>query len=90
MFGINVQRDYIQSIRDEMGEGDGGRTPGAGAGGGGGVPFISSSQAPPSPVSRFGLAVRRCGLVSRRALARIRFGSPFTSKRVVWSVDTVL
>ena len=35
--------------------------------------------------SRFGLAVRH----SRRAAARFRFGSPFSSKRL-WFVDTVL
>ena len=35
--------------------------------------------------SRFGLAVMR----SRRAAARFRFGSPFSSKRL-WFVDTVL
>ena len=44
------------------------------------IPYISDTL---GDESRFGLAVRRYGLVSGRTSVRYRFGSPFSSKVVV-------
>ena len=46
-------------------------------------PFLTHSFLSSFFVSRFGLAVRRYGLVSGRTSVRYRFGSPFSSKRFV-------